>query len=111
MKYKIEWIEVSILPTKIASFGHGVVFLHDDFCGNNKEKLPVAFIDGYKWLHKVTDMVTVKILKCKYPDRSHENILLTNSEIINEVKESIILFLQDPKHGRITKKVFAWMNG
>ncbi len=55
-KTKMKWVET----TKLDNLGHGVQFFHDCVHGT-----PVAFIDGYDWLHDSNPeiLVTVWVLK------------------------------------------------
>lgn len=112
--------EICVLPKikfKVSSFspwrcGHGVLFYHDDFSVKSKERVPVAFIEGYDWLHKPEEEIVIQILPPDSEHRLFENTLLPSRKIINEIKDGIKYFLKyKRKHGRVKGKIIAWFNG
>ena len=95
-----EWVEVDLMPP----CGHGAELHHDAL--RRTRVNPVAFVQGFDWLHGKTKTVTVQILS----PRSETLKAATRraASIVEETRTAVEVFLRNPKPkliGQITKNV------
>ena len=91
MPVKILWETVEIIPE---ASGHGVEIYYAKSLSQT-DKLLIAFIVEFKWLHGISDNVMVHILSPESEEFAKRG--LDGSELIAELKKSLIWYLHRRK--------------
>jgi hypothetical protein len=97
---KIIWREWNQPPSE--GFGHGVEF-HDTTVHGRDQSI-VAFLDGFAWLHGISDEAVIYCIKPN--TRTPRDVLSTMKKRVEK-----ILSKRGVPNGQITDRIRAWVNG
>jgi hypothetical protein len=89
-----------------AKMGHGVIFYFE--IDGRENRLPVAFLDEYRWLHENPESVDVLLFELE-PTRIAETGL-NKDEIVEEVLGFVKEFLESKGAKKSRGKITTWWN-
>lgn len=101
-------MKINLIKTNksVDSMGHGVLFCYS--VGGEENKIPVAFLDEYRWLHG--DPESVNLLLFALDQSKVLETGLSENDILSKVIQFVTKFIEHKGKIKRQGKILTWWN-